>query len=172
MPRLDAFTGVSQRWINQIAAVASGAVKDTIEAGAEFMREGINDRSTGTPWHLEKNQANGFDDGARIGNRNPMVGEVDPHSGQMLASINTAGPIRTNGGSNVEGFFGWIDTKEPYFLLQDVGNYGVGDEVGMGLLNKAMNNDSITQMGAYVAAKQRLIKSLSLAGLKPSGATS
>ena len=169
MPSLDAFAGVSQGWINQIAAVASGAVKETIEEGAQAMRDGINDSSTGTPWHLKKNQQNDFEDGARIGNRNPMVGEVDPHSGQMLASVSSAGPVKTNGGKHIEGFFGWIDAKEPYFLLQDVGNYGVGEQVGMGLLNNAMNNDSITQMSAYVAAKEKLISSLSAAGLKSSG---
>jgi hypothetical protein len=174
VPNLNAFSGVSQGWINQIAAIATGAVRDAIDDGADFMREGIKDSPTGSTWHKEKNDANpDFADGARIGNRNPMFkkGEVDPNSGLMLASVSSAGPVRTGGGSAVEGFFGWIDTKQSYFLLQDVGNYGVGKQTGMGLLNKTMKpNSSITQMGAKVAAEQSLTKAMLAAGFK-TGAT-
>jgi hypothetical protein len=170
MPKLQAFSGISQGWINQVTAIATGAVKDAIEKGADFMRDGIKDSPTGSTWHKNKNNANGFPDGARIGNKNPAFGEVDSKSGLMLASVSSAGPVRTSGGSSVEGFFGWIDTKESYFLLQDVGNYKVGKQTGMGLLNETMkSNSSITQMGAKVAAEQRLTKSMLSAGFKLSG---
>jgi hypothetical protein len=166
MPKLDAFPGVSRGWINIMFAISTAAVKDAIDEGAKFMRDGIQDSPTGTPWHLNKNRANGFADGARIGNRSASFGETDPNSGLMLSSVSTAGPVRS-GGSNVEGFFGWVDVKEPYFLLQDVGNYGVGKQTGMGLLNQTMKpNTSITQYGAAVSAQQSLIKSLKASGLK------
>lgn len=174
MPNLNAFSGVSQGWINQVSATAAGAIKDSIDAGVTYMREVIQDSPTGSPWHVRKTDANpGFDPAARIGNRNSSFGEVDPKSGLMLASVSSAGPVRSAGGSTVEGFFGWIDTKESYFLLQDVGNYGVGKQSGMGLLNIAQNpGDSIKQMGAYVEAEQTLKKSMLSAGFKYSGGMS
>jgi len=172
MPRLQAFNGVSQAWLNQIKEVASGAVKDGIEAGAEFMRNGIMDSPTGTPWHIQKNQANGFGDGARIGNNNPNFGSegVDPNSGKMLNSVDSLGPTSSASGSEIAGIYGWINVREDYFLLQDVGNYGVGKQSGMGLLNKAMNPQaSVTQMGAKIEAESQVAKTMLAAGFKYTG---
>jgi hypothetical protein len=174
MPKLEAFSGISQGWINQVTAIASGAVKDSINAGVAYMQEVIKDSPTGTPWHLNKNRANNFSEGARIGNNNPDFGTeaVDPNSGLMLSSVSSVGPVRL-GGDQIQGFFGWIDTKESYFLLQDVGNYGVGKQSGMGLLNIARNpGSSIKQMGAYIEAEQSLKKSMLSAGFKYSGGVS
>jgi hypothetical protein len=169
MPRLDAFPAVSQGWINQVTAVSTAAVKDAIAEGADFMRKGIENSPTGTNWHSDKNAANpGFPDGARIGNRNPNFGTepIDPNSGLMLASVSTVGPVKSSA-SSIEGFFGWVDDKEPYFLLQDVGNYSVGNQSGMGLINQAINPQAgVKQYGAALASQQSLIKSLKAAGLK------
>jgi hypothetical protein len=167
MLKLDAFPSVSRGWINMITAVANAGVRDAIEEGSRFMREGILDSPTGDAnnWHLDKNRDNSFPEGARIGNTNPTVGEIDPNSGLMLASVSTAGPIRA--GSAVTGFFGWIDVKKEYFLDQDTGAYGVGAEVGMGLLNSGSGRGgALRDYGAAVASQQRLIKSLKAAGLK------
>ena len=172
MPNLDAFPSVSRGWINQIAAIANAGVKDAIEEGAKFMREGILDSPTGdaNDWHLQKNEKNSFPSGARIGNKNPAVGDVDPNSGLMLASVSTAGPVK--GGSSVTGFYGWIDVKKQYFLDQDTGAYGVGAEVGMGLLNSGSGRGgALRDYGAKVAAEQVIIKSLRASGLKFSGTT-
>lgn len=171
MRKLSEFPAVSRGWIKSVASISSSAVKDGIEAGAMAMREGIQNSPTETKWHRDKNDANpGFGSGARIGNRNPTFGEVDPKSGLMLASVSSAGPINSSGGKKVSGSFGWIDTKESYFLLQDVGNYSVGNQKGMGLLNLAMNStESVNQMGAYVEASQATINSMVTAGFKVSG---
>ena len=170
MPRLDAFPAVSQGWINQVTAVSTAALKDGIEAGANFMRETIMDSPTGTPWHLDKNRSNSFPLGARIGNANPNFGTqgVDPNSGLMLSSVSQSGP--TSARNVLKGSFGWIDVKENYFLLQDVGNYVVGEQSGMGLLNNTeRENNSITQMGAAFEAERVLAKAMLSAGFKYTG---
>jgi hypothetical protein len=172
MPKLTEFKGVSQGYVNLISAVGTAAVADSIKTGAEFMREGIQDRPTGSTWHINKNQANGFPDGARIGNNNPNFGSegVDPNSGLMLSAVSSAGPTKSASGSEIAGIYGWINTKQPYFLLQDVGNYGVGKQSGMGLLNQAMNpTSSVTQFGAKLEAEQAMIKSMLSAGFKYTG---
>lgn len=170
MPRLAEFSGVSQGWINMIAAVSSGAVRDAIDEGAKFMRDAINDSPTSHPWHVRKNAANGFDDGARIGNTNPSFGEVDPNSGLMLASVGTAGPVRGASGSEVVGFYGWIDRQEAYFADQDTGGYDVGAAMGMGLLNGRSGRGNVMRdYGAKVAAEEKLISGLKAAGLKANG---
>jgi hypothetical protein len=172
MPRLEAFAGVSQGWINQIAAISSAAVGDAIEEGAEFMRDAILDSPTSHPWHARKNAANGFPAGARIGNTDPSFGDVDPNSGNMLASVSTLGPVKSGGGSEIVGLFGWIDNEEEYFIEQDTGSYDVGAAMGMGLLNgRSSRGNVLRDYGAKVAAEQRLIKSLSAAGLKSTGST-
>ena len=176
MPSLDAFSGVSRGWINQINAIATGAVKDAIEEGARFMREAILDSPTTHPWHARKNAANGFPSGARIGNVSESFGEVDPNSGNMLNSVSTLGPFNSGGGSTVAGAFGWIDASESgkdyYFILQDTGGYEVGAAIGMGLLNgKARGAGGVIRdYGAKVAAEQSLTKSMLAAGFK-TGAT-
>jgi len=175
VPKLEAFPSVSQGWVNKIAAISTAAVKDGIEAGAEYMRKAINNRPTGTKWHRDKNDANPeFAGGARIGNKNPNFGTqgVDPNSGLMLASVSTIGPVVSGAGSQVQGFFGWVDNKESYFLLQDIGNYGVGYQSGMGLLNIARNpTEFVTQMGAKIEAESSVARSMLAAGFKYSGST-
>lgn len=173
MPRLAEFSGISQGWINQLSAVAVASVREAIDEGAQFMRDAILDSPTDDPmgWHIKKNMANGFPAGARIGNTDPGIGDIDPNSGLMLNSVDTAGPLRTKP-SEIVGFFGWIDTKKEYFLDQDTGDYKVGAEVGMGLLNAgAGKGGALRDYGAKVAAEQKLIQSLSAAGLKSTGST-
>jgi len=175
MPRLEAFPSVSRGWINQIAALSAGAVKDGIEAGATFMREAILDSPTGHPWHTRKNAANGFPPGARIGNTNPAFGEVDPNSGNMLNSVSTLGPIKSASGSEVVGLYGWVDANESgrdyYFELQDTGGYVVGAGMGMGLLNEAAGGAGgvLRNYGAKIAAEQSVTKSMLAAGFSYTG---
>jgi len=172
MPKLDAFTGVSQGWINQLSEVAAASVRDSIEEGAQFMRDAILDSPTSHPWHTRKNRANGFGDGARIGNTNPEFGEVDPNSGNMLRSVSTLGPAKSASGSEIVGLFGWIDNEEEYFIKQDTGSYDVGAAMGMGLLNgRSSRGNVLRDYGAKVAAEQKLIEALSAAGLKSTGST-
>ena len=175
MPNLDAFPSVSRGWINQIAALSSGAVKDGIEAGAAFMREAINNSPTGHPWHARKNAANEFPTGARRGNTNPDFGEVDPNSGNMLNSVGTLGPIKSGSGSEVVGLYGWVDANESgrdyYFELQDTGGYVVGAGMGMGLLNEAAAGAGgvLRNYGAKVIAEQSVTKSMLAAGFTYTG---
>lgn len=172
MRKLSEFPAVSRGWINQITEVANAGVKDAIDEGAKFMREAILDSPTGDPkdWHLRKNEANSFPLGARIGNANPTFGDVDPNSGLMLASVSSSGPVKGN--SEITGSFGWIDVKKEYFLDQDTGAYGVGAQVGMGLLNDGSGRGkALRDYGARVAAEQVLIKSLKASGLKFTGTT-
>jgi hypothetical protein len=168
MPKLDAFTGVSQGWVNMILAISSAAVKDAINEGADFMRDAILDSPTSHPWHLRKNAANGFPSGARIGNRNESFGDVDRNSGKMLSLITSQGPLRSGSGSEVLGLFGWLNTQEDYFIDQDSGGYDVGAAMGMGLLNSRAPGAGgvLRKYGATVAARESLIKSLKASGLK------
>ena len=169
MPRLEAFPSVSQGWVKLILAVSTSAVKDAIAEGADFMRDAIMDSPTSHPWHLRKNAANGFPTGARIGNTNPVFGDVDPNSGKMLASIASEGPLRSGSGSEVLGLFGWLNTQEDYFIDQDTGGYEVGAAMGMGLLNDRTSRGNVMRKyGAAVASQQSVIKSLKAAGLKHS----
>lgn len=174
MPKLEQFSGVTQNWINQLVAVSNEAIKDSIEKGADHMREVILDSPTGTDWHADKNAANGFSPGQpRIGNKNPSFWEVDENSGNMLNSVTTLGPARSGSGSTIVGMFGWVDANEGgsdyYFVLQDTGNYKVGNQKGMGLLN--VGNKTTEKYGAKVVAEETLIKSLTAAGLTLKGRT-
>jgi len=177
VPNLNAFSGVSQGWINQVTAIVTGAVKDGINAGAEFMREAINNSPTGHPWHVRKNEANGFAPGARIGNRNPSFGEVDPNSGNMLNSVSTSGPFRSGSDAQIAGLYGWLDANETgrdyYFVLQDNGDYEVGASMGMGLLNEVANGAGgvLRNYGAKIEAEQSVARSMLAAGFKYTGST-
>lgn len=174
MSRLEAFTGVSQGWINLITALGTAAVADSIKEGADFMKEAILDSPTTHPWHARKNAANGFPSGARIGNKDPEIGEVDPNSGKMLNAVTSVGPARSASGSEIVGFYGWVDAREEYFIKQDTGGYEVGAAMGMGLLNGKANGAGgvIRNYGAAVAARESLIKSLKASGLKMTGGLS
>jgi hypothetical protein len=171
MPKLSAFPSVSRGWIDTTARISLDAVREGITAGATYMRLAIDDRPTGTKWHRDKNDANpGFGQGARIGNNNPDFGTegVDPNSGLMLASVSSAGPSSTGG--NIKGSYGWLDVQKDYFLLQDVGNYGVGNQSGMGLINIAMNpTAAVEQMGAVMKAESAVAKVMLAAGFKYTG---
>jgi hypothetical protein len=171
MPNLQAFNGVSQGYVNLILALGKTAVADSIKVGAAFMVEAINDSPTTHPWHARKNEANGFPSGARIGNTNPMFGEVDPNSGKMLASVDSSGPVVSASGSEIAGIYGWINTQEDYFIDQDNGDYIVGAGMGMGLLNEkaAGAGGVLRKYGARNAASSSLIKSMLSAGLKYKG---
>ena len=173
MPRLQAFNGVSQGWINLIGALGNAAVSDAIKEGADFMKEAILDSPTNDSkdWHVRKNAANGFAPGARIGNANPNFGEVDPNSGNMLNAVSSSGPKKSGSGTVIHGSYGWVDAREEYFIKQDSGAYGVGARLGMGLLNaKAPGAKGVIRdYGAAVVARESLIKSLKASGLKLTG---
>jgi hypothetical protein len=171
MPKLQAFNGVTQGYINLMTALAKTAVADSIKAGADFMVEAINDSPTTHPWHARKNDANGFPTGARIGNRNPMFGDVDPNSGKMLASVSSSGPTVSASGAEIAGIYGWINTQEDYFIDQDNGDYIVGAGMGMGLLNEKAPGAGgvLRRYGARNAASHSLIRSMRSAGLKYTG---
>jgi hypothetical protein len=171
MPSIKSFNGVSQGYINLITAVGTAAVVDSIKTGAEFMREGILDSDTTHPWHAKKNAANGFPAGARIGNKNPSFGEVDPNSGNMLASVDWSGPTKSASGTEIAGIYGWINSTEDYFIEQDNGSYGVGAGMGMGLLNERGPGAGgvLRKYGARNAASTSLVKSMLSAGFKYTG---
>jgi hypothetical protein len=171
MPKLAGFTGVSNGWSRVILGISTAAVRNSIKDGAEFMSDSILDSPTSHPWHLRKNEANGFPNGARIGNTNPGFGEVDPNSGKMLASITSSGPLRSGQGNQVFGLFGWLTTQEDYFIEQDSGDYKVGAGMGMGLLNSKGPGSGgvLRKYGAKVAAEQSVVKSMLAAGLKYTG---
>ncbi len=174
MPRLQAFPGVSRGWINLITALGTAAVADSIKEGADFMKEAILDSPTTHPWHARKNAANGFAPGARVGNTNPSFGEVDPNSGKMLNAVTSVGPAKSASGSEIVGFYGWVDAREEYFIKQDTGGYEVGAAMGMGLLNGQARGAGgvIRDYGAAVVARESLIKSLKASGLKMTGGLS
>ena len=177
MPSIKAFSGVSQGWVNQVSAIATAAVRDGINAGAEFMREAINNSPTSHPWHARKNDANNFEPGARIGNRNPSFGEVDPNSGNMLNSVSTSGPFRSGSDAQIAGLYGWLDASETgrdyYFVLQDNGDYEVGAGMGMGLINEAANGAGgvLRNYGAKIIAEQGVAKVMVSARFKYTGST-
>jgi hypothetical protein len=177
MPSIKAFSGVSQGWLNQVSAIATAAVRDGINAGANFMREAINNSPTSHPWHARKNDANNFEPGARIGNRNPSFGEVDPNSGNMLNSVSTSGPFRSGSDAQIAGLYGWLDASETgrdsYFVLQDNGDYEVGAGMGMGLINEAANGAGgvLRNYGAKIIAEQGVAKVMVSAGFKYTGST-
>lgn len=176
MPKLSEFPSASKVWQKQLLAVGVKSISTAMNEGADFMREAITDSPTGHSWHLRKNAANGFPDGARIGNANSSFGEVDPNSGNMLNSVSTVGPSASGQGDSVVGFFGWMDATENndsfYFAAQDAGNYDVGKQKGMGLLNGPTEGSSVLrEFGAQVVAEESLIKTLTAAGLKLTGRT-
>lgn len=150
-------------------------VNESIDAGHDFMREVISgDASTGHPWHAAKNAANGFEPGARIGNKVPFMykgyaSEIDPKSGNMLSSVKKLGPATSPDGKNIVGLFGWIDAEpgDAYFIQQDKGTYAVGNKVGMGLLNEGRN--SPRKYAAAQASEQAMIRSAKNFGFKVSG---
>ncbi len=175
MPRLESFPGVSRGWVNLITALGTAAVADSIKEGADFMKDAILDSPTGHPWHIRKNAANGFAPGARVGNTNPMFwNDIDPNSGKMLNAVSSIGPAKSASGSEIVGFYGWVDAREDYFIKQDTGGYEVGAAMGMGLLNGKANGAGgvIRNYGAAVAARESLIKSLKASGLKMTGGLS
>jgi hypothetical protein len=177
MPSIKAFSGVSQGWITGVADLATKAVKNGLESGANFMREAINNSPTDHPWHLRKNRANSFPDGARIGNTNPDVGEIDPNSGNMLNSVSTFGPFRSGSDAQIAGAYGWLDANETgrdyYFVLQDNGDYEVGAGKGMGLINEAATGAGgvLRNYGAKIVAEQGVAKVMVSAGFKYTGST-
>jgi hypothetical protein len=176
VPRLQAFPGVSKGWINLIAALGNGAVADAIKEGADFMKDAILDSPTNDVrgWHLRKNSANGFASGARIGNTDPSVGDIDPNSGNMLNAVISSGPKKSGSGTVIQGSYGWVDAREEYFIKQDTGAYGVGARIGMGLLNEKTPGSKgvLRDYGAAVAARESLVKSLKASGLKMTGGLS
>ncbi len=173
MPKLTEFDSYAKLFHNQVLVAGARTVNAAIDESADFMREVISGGSpTGHPWHAAKNAANGYEPGARIGNKVPFMykgyaSEVDPKSGNMLNSVKTMGPTTNGDGSKIVGLFGWIDNEEAYFGQQDTGKYGVGKGVGMGLLNEGAK--SSRKFAAMMTAQLVLEREGAKNGFKVTG---
>lgn len=175
MPRISEFPNYAEAFAKVVKEAGSKVVESGINDGAEYMRRVISgEASTGHPWHAAKNAANGYATGARIGNTvafkyKKYTSEIDPHAGNMLNSVSSLGPAVNPDGSKIVGLFGWIDpsAEDEYFLQQDTGKYGVGNQVGMGLLNKG--NKTSRNMAAGLAAEVAMEKEAKTLGFKVSG---
>ena len=171
MPKLIDFAQYTQAFVKEVVAAGAGAVKQTSDFGANYMRKFIIEGSpTGSAWHEKKNAENGYPAGSRIGNTNPASGEVQLNAGNMWRAVESAGPAIAPDNSKIIGLFGWIDSdKNPsnvYFVEQDSGNYHTGKHIGMGLLNDRMGDSRgvLQKFGAMVAAQGELEKSMKSAG--------
>lgn len=176
MPKLMDFSKYAEAFTSQVVAAAGGAVKETVDFGANYMRRFIiEDSPTGSAWHEKKNAENGYPAGSRVGNTNPSVGEVHLNAGNMWRAVESAGPSIAPDKSKIIGLFGWIDSdKNPsneYFVMQDSGNYHTGKHIGMGLLNGRTGDSRgvLQKFGAMVAAQGQLEKSMKSAGFSRTG---
>ncbi len=120
---------------------------------------------TGTRWHLEKNAANRYGAGARIGSKVEFQGYAPSAApGTMLDSVKRGSIEQFSNGFSVS--FGWLNKQEKYFGQQDLGTYRPNG-VGMGLLNKGNNGGR--DMGAALAAEAELLKKMKSARFKVKG---
>lgn len=166
MPSLSDFSSYMGKYSQGVTQSAQEAYKSAAMKGSAFMKAVISDGApTGTRWHLEKNAANRYGAGARIGSKVEFQGYAPSAApGTMLDSVER-GSIEQNGrGFSVS--FGWLNRKEQYFGQQDLGNYRPNG-VGMGLLNKGANGGR--DMGAALAAEAELMKKMKSAKFKVKG---
>lgn len=158
MPSISDFSGYVQKYKIDTVKQLSTTMSWAATMGAIYMRENILEGSpTGTKWHEYKNEANGHEYGARIGNAMAGLGRypVDPHPGKMLQSV--AEELAVFKSSAITSRFGWLDTQEDYFAKQDIGDYSKNG-VGMGLINGG--DRSMRQFGALVHVSQEFIKAI------------
>lgn len=160
MPSLDTFGSYMAQYSDQVTKKAEDAYKAAAMKGSAFMKAVISDGApTGTRWHLEKNAANRYAPGARIGSKIEFQGYAPSAApGTMLKSVER-GNVETNKNS-INVSFGWLNKKEEYFGQQDLGTYRPNG-VGMGLLNNSQNGGR--QMGAALAAEAELLKKMKAA---------
>lgn len=166
MPNLQDFRGAMINWTIKVKAAGAMAVSAALDEGADYMREHIAEGSpTGTSWHEQKNAINGYPYGSRIGNANPGIGPVQDNPGTMFRSVQAEDAKVTN--TKISGKFGWIKNREDYFAQQDAGTYGVGKNVGMGLINKGKK--TVHNVGAKIVVEEKLRSSAKANGFSVSG---
>lgn len=166
MPNLSDFASYMGKYQQDVTQSAQEAYKSAAMKGSAFMKAVISDGApTGTRWHLEKNAANRYGAGARIGSKIEFQGYAPSAApGTMLDSVKRGSIEQSAGGFSVS--FGWLNKKEKYFGQQDLGNYRPNG-VGMGLLNKGNNGGR--DMGAALAAEAELMKRMKSAKFKVKG---
>lgn len=163
MPNVSDFGRYLKNYGSEITFNVAEIVAEVDDLGANYMRDLIRaDSPTGTDWHTYKNEANGNEYGARIGNIVPGLDKygVDQHSGLMYNSVATK-PVRSTK-SSITGRFGWVNDKRKYFIQQDTGDYRNGG-VGMGLLN---DGNTLREFGAVVFAEQQLLRLMKKEGFR------
>jgi hypothetical protein len=164
MAELSEFRQIIKDYASETLFNVSENVNAASKVGADYMRTFISGGSaTGTDWHVFKNTANGFDYGARIGNKIAGLDRfgVSGHSGQMLGSV-TNKMLKSNT-KTISGTFGWLKTQKQYFIQQDAGTYSKKG-VGMGLLNEGSN--VLQNYGAAINAQEHLITTMRKDGYK------
>lgn len=169
MPKLSDFTAYATNWTIQVKKAGALSVGAALDEGARYMRQYIAEGSpTGSDWHTMKNEANGYSDGARIGNLDPKW-NVHPDAGNMFRSVQAEDAVVK--GDQISGRFGWIRNQDEYFVKQDVGNYGTGKQIGMGLINKAQKSSKgvLQDLGAAVAAEETLREQAKINGFRVTG---
>jgi hypothetical protein len=166
VPSISNFSSYMAKYSKEVTQKAQEAYKSAAMVGSAFMKAVISDGApTGTRWHLEKNIANRYGTGARIGSRIQFQGYAPSAApGTMLRSVERGSIEQSPGGFSVA--FGWLNKKEEYFGQQDLGNYRPNG-VGMGLLNKGSNGGR--DMGAALAAEAELMKKMKSAKFKVKG---
>lgn len=160
MPNISEFATYMTKYSEEVSKKAEDAYKAAAMKGSAFMKGVISAGApTGTSWHREKNAANRYEPGARIGSKIEFRGYAPSAApGTMLESVERGSIEEKSGGFSVA--FGWLNRKEKYFGQQDLGTYRANG-VGMGLLNKAQNSDR--DMAAVVAAESELMKKMKAA---------
>jgi len=166
MPNLSDFASHMAEYSKEVTDKAQEAYKAAAMKGSAFMKAVISDGApTGTRWHLEKNAANRYGTGARIGSKVEFQGYAPSAApGTMLDSVKRGSIEQSSNGFSVS--FGWLNKQEKYFGQQDLGTYRPNG-VGMGLLNKGNNGGR--DMGAALAAEAELLKKMKSARFKVKG---
>ena len=89
MPNLSDFASYMAEYSKEVTDKAQEAYKAAAMKGSAFMKAVISDGApTGTRWHFEKNVANRYGTGARIGSKIEFQGYAPSASpGTMLNSV-------------------------------------------------------------------------------------
>ena len=166
MPSLETFGSYMAEYSQEVTKKAEDAFKAAAMKGSAFMKAVISDGApTGTRWHEEKNMANRYGLGARIGSKIEFQGYAPSAApGTMLKSVDRGAVEQEPNGFSVS--FGWLKKQEEYFGQQDLGTYRAGGK-GMGLLNQAQNSSQ--KMGAAIAAEAELMKKMKSARFQVKG---
>jgi hypothetical protein len=180
MPKLSEFPTHMMTYVREVIAVSGKNLREAGDFGSEHMKEYITGGSqTGSKWHAEKNELNGYAAGSRIGGAIYQMSkhrhyQPSGHAGQMLNSVGVTGLAQE--GKKISIRFGWVKKQEQYFLLQDNGDYrataaGKARGIGMGLLNERSGSGrkTLQKLGAYHASKNHLISLMKASGFEVSG---